>query len=85
MRKTVLIAGASFFMATIGSLSAEETQGVIQAVDPLTRQVLLEGGTTVVVSEGIPIESLQPGLEVLVTFEQDTNGNNVATRIELPQ
>ena len=24
-------------------------------------------------------------IEVLVTFEEDTNGNNVATRIELPQ
>ena len=84
MRKELLVAGA-LIIATFGSVSAEDMQGVVQAVDTATRQLLLEDGTIVLVSEGVAIEALQPEQEVLVSFEENASGEKVATQIQLSQ
>ena len=82
--KALLIAGA-LIVATFGSVSAEDMVGVILAVDTVTRHMLLEGGAVVVVSESIPIKTLQPGQEVLVSFEENASGEKVATQVQLTQ
>ena len=84
MIKALFIAGA-LVVATFGSVSAEDMQGVIQAVDTGTRQVILADGTIILVSESIAIETLQPGQEVLVTFEENASGEKVAAQVQPTQ
>ncbi len=83
MRKTLFLA-ATLMVATLGSAFAEDMQGVIQAVDPATRQMLFEDGTIFVVSEGVAMEELQPGLEIVVSFDESATGEKVVTQIQLP-
>ena len=80
-----LIVAAALFVATLGSVSAAEVVGVIQDVDPATRQVKLEDGTIILASASLAIETLRPGQEVIVTFEENAAGEKVATQIQLTQ
>lgn len=80
MRKVLALLSAVAFLGSAGLALAEEASGVIQIVDPATRTLQLEDGTTFVVSEGVPIEELQPGTEVTVSYEE-TDGMMTATSV----
>jgi translation initiation factor IF-1 len=74
-----ILATAIASLAFIGAAYAATVEGVVQSVDPATRTVTLEDGTSVVAAEGVAIEELAPGAKVTVTLEDGTTN---ATAIE---
>jgi len=63
------------------ALSAE-IQGKVKTVDTGDRVVTLEDGTRISVPDGIALDSLQEGAEVIVSYEE-RDGKNQATNIEM--
>ena len=57
---------------------AGEVQGTIAQVDPDARTMVLETGEAFTLAETVDVETLQPGVAVLVTF---TDGTTEATEI----
>jgi hypothetical protein len=80
MKKILALLSTVAFLGAAGIASAEEASGVIQTVDPAARTLQLEDGTIFMVSEGVPLEELQPGTEVTVSYEE-TDGNMTATSV----
>jgi len=80
MRKVLATLSTVALLGFAGSALAEEASGKISTVDPTSRMIQLEDGTSFTVSEGVAIESLQPGTEVTVSYEEQ-NGENVATEV----
>jgi hypothetical protein len=66
-------------LLSVGAAAAAEATGKIQSIDMTTRALVLEDGTTLSVAEGIEIDTLQPGDEVKVVYEEGADGENVAT------
>ena len=50
-------------------------------MDPQSRTIILDDGNTYTVSQGVALESLRPGSEVTVSFEEQ-GGQKVVTEIE---
>jgi len=73
------VAVAAFLFA--GAAIADEASGTIEAVDPVSRTITLDDGSSFNVSEEVMIEALQPGTEVMVSFEEDANGQMVAREV----
>ena len=59
--------------------NAEDASGKIATVDQSV--IVLEDGTALAVGEGVSVEGLEPGMEVMVSFE-DQGGQLVATGIQ---
>jgi hypothetical protein len=80
MKKVLAALSTAVLLGFAGSALAEEASGKITSVDPASRMIQLEDGTSFTVSEGVAIESLQPGTEVTVSYEEQ-DGKNVATEV----
>ena len=79
-------------MFTLGGVAlAGETLGTIQAINPTTKEVLLDNGSTLAVDQGTKImvkgkegdlEDLKAGDQVRASF-QEKDGKNVATTLNV--
>jgi hypothetical protein len=64
------------------ALAAQKTvESTILSVDPAGQTFTLLGGLTLTVSPTVSTESLQPGEDVTVTYQDDGNGDPVATAV----
>jgi len=83
MKKIIATTVAS--LAFIGAAYAATVEGVVQSVDPATRTITLQDGTSVTASETVSADvlaSLAAGTKVQVTVEDGTTN---ATAIEVAQ
>jgi len=80
MRKTIAVLTVLTGLGLTSAALAEDASGKIQAVDPAARTILLEDGSTFVLAEGVAMDSLQPGTEVKVSYEE-TDGQKTATEV----
>ena len=71
MKKILATAAAS--LAFMGMAYAATVEGVVQMVDPATRTVTLDDGTTFRAPEGAAIEQIAVGAKIRVTVD-DTTG-----------
>ena len=55
-----------------------------QAVDPATRTLTLEDGNSFVLGDAVAIDSLQPGSDVTVSYEEK-DGQKTATEVKPAQ
>jgi hypothetical protein len=81
MKKILATAIAS--LALMGVAFAATVEGKVQSVDPATRTITLEDGTSVIACDKVPVEvlaSLSAGSKVKVTTE---DGSSTATSVEL--
>ena len=62
--------------------SADEMQGKIESVNKEQGMIVLENGEALWLAEGVSIESLYPGTEVKVTFEEREDGEKYIGVIE---
>ena len=64
------------FLGTPGVASAEEATGTVEGVDLQSRMIVLDDGSVFAVTEGIALETLRPGSEVTVSYEE-TDGQKL--------
>jgi Cu/Ag efflux protein CusF len=84
MRKTLAVLSVLSILGTAGAALAEEAMGKIQAVDPATRTLTLEDGSSFVLGEAVAIDALQPGSDVTVSYEEK-DGQKTATEVKPAQ
>jgi len=84
MRKTLAVLSVLSILGTAGAALAEEAMGKIQAVDPATRTLTLEDGNSFVLGDAVAIDSLQPGSDVTVSYEEK-DGQKTATDVKPAQ
>lgn len=83
MNKLITALTAAAMAISVGvAMAAEQARGTIEAVDPATKQIVLDSGATFQLSEGVPMANLQPGQEVVVSYE-NRDGKQTVTRIEV--
>jgi hypothetical protein len=80
MRKTLAVLSVLSILGSAGAALAEEAMGKIQAVDPATRTLTLEDGNSFILGEAVAIDSLQPGSDVTVSYEEK-DGQKTATQV----
>ena len=80
MKKLVAPLAALAFAFSISVAHADQASGKIATFDPSSSTLVLEDGTTFTVTEGLPMEGLQPGTEVTVSFEEQ-GGQLIATEV----
>ncbi len=80
MKKILAPVAALAFALSISAAQADEAAGKIASVDPAQGTIVLEDGTAFTVMEGLSMEGLEPGTDVLVSFE-DKDGQLVATEV----
>src|SRR5688572_29218489 len=80
MKKTLVAISVAAFLGAAGAALAEEAKGKIQAVDPAAKTITLEDGTTYTLAEGVMVDTLQPGTEVTVSFEEK-DGTKTASSV----
>lgn len=80
MRKVIIALSTAVFLGATGSALAEDVSGTIQAVDPAARTIQLEDGSIFTVAESVAMEALQPGTEVMVSYEE-ADGLKTATSV----
>jgi Protein of unknown function (DUF1344) len=80
MRKTLAILSVLSILGTAGVALAEEAMGKVQAVDPATRTLTLEDGSSFILGEAVAIDTLQPGTDVTVSYEEK-DGQKQATQV----
>lgn len=83
MKKTVtaFLVGAAL-VATPLTAFAGEGQGVIESIDPATRTIILQDGTTWVAAEEINLDELMSGDAVTVEFEDGTTNLTSVEKVE---
>lgn len=64
------------FLGAPGVASAEEATGTVEGIDLQSRMIVLDDGTIFAVDQGIALETLRPGSEVTVSYEE-TEGQKV--------
>ncbi|HEX6092163.1 MAG TPA: DUF1344 domain-containing protein [Dongiaceae bacterium] len=84
MRKTLAVLSVLSILGSAGAALAEEAMGKIQAVDPATRTLTLEDGSSYILGEAVAIDSLAPGSDVTVSFEEK-DGQKTATEVKPAQ
>ena len=84
MRKTLAVLSVLSILGTAGAALAEEAMGKIQAVDPATHTLTLEDGNSFILGEAVAIDSLQPGSDVTVSYEEK-DGQKTATEVKPAQ
>jgi Cu/Ag efflux protein CusF len=80
MRKTLAVLSVLSILGSAGAALAEEAMGKIQAVDPATRTLTLEDGSSFILGDAVAIDSLQPGSDVTVSYEEK-DGQKTATQV----
>lgn len=82
MHKLMVTAGAAALLgaSSLIALAAEAT-GAIASLDASVGTVTLDNGQTFMLSGSIDAASLQIGDRVLVTYEENANGDITATTI----
>ena len=70
MKKFVATLAAS--VAMIGFAYAGEAEGTVASVDAESSTVTLESGESFVAQEGVDIDSIAPGSQVRITYDDDT-------------
>lgn len=80
MKNLFAVLTAVLFLGAAGAALADEATGKIQAVDPTSRAIQMEDGTIFTVAEGVAMDALQPGTEVMVSFEEK-DGQKTATAV----
>jgi len=84
MRNLVSAALAGVMLTgTVFAAFAGEGEGVVAAVDPATRMLTLEDGSTWTAAEGVDLESLAPGDAVMVTYEDGTTTVTAVEKTEM--
>ena len=78
MNKLVAPFAALAFVFSVAIAHADETAGKVAVVDSST--LILEDGTTFTIAEGVSMEGLEPGTEVMVSFEEQ-DGQLIATEV----
>ena len=81
MKKLLATMSTIAVLSLSGAALAEESSGKIEAMDPQSRTIILDDGNTYTVSQDVALESLRPGSEVTVSFEEQ-GGQKVVTEIE---
>jgi len=84
MRKTLAVLSVLSILGSAGVALAEEAMGKIQAVDPATRTLTLEDGSSFILGEAVAIDALQPGSDVTVSYEEK-DGQKTATEVKPAQ
>jgi len=79
---TGFIAAALLFIA--GQAFAGQTEGLIKKIDKDAMTLTLDDGKTYKLNAEMDVDSLQPGMEVVIAFDV-TGGQNVITDMELPE
>lgn len=74
-----ILASAATLMALITSSFAGEVSGTVAVVDPEQRTLTLETGEVFTLADEVSLEGIQPGVNVMVTFDDATTE---ATAIE---
>ena len=82
MNKLLGVLVAAAFIGTAGIASAEEATGTVEGVDLQSRMIVLDDGTVFAVSEGIALETLRPGSEVTVSYEE-TDGQKMVNNLTI--
>lgn len=82
MNKLLGVLVAAAFIGTAGIASAEEATGTVEGVDLQSRMIVLDDGTVFAVSEGIALETLRPGSEVTVSYEE-TDGQKMINNLTI--
>ena len=78
--KTLATALAMVAMLALAGLAqAAETSGRIISMD--ANMMILEDGTAITIPEGLDVSALQPGAEVMVSY-QERDGQKVATEVQ---
>ncbi len=72
MKRSLSVITAVAMLGLSGVASADEATGRIEAMDVQTRTILLDDGQAYVLSEDVAIESLQPGTEIKVSYEEES-------------
>jgi Protein of unknown function (DUF1344) len=80
MRKTLAVLSVLSILGTAGVALAEEAMGKVQAVDPASRTLTLEDGSSFILGEAVAIDTLQPGTDVTVSYEEK-DGQKTATQV----
>ncbi len=80
MNKLVAPFAAIAFVFSIAIAQADATAGKIAQVDTAAGSITLEDGTTFTIAEGVSMEGLEPGTEVMVSFEEQ-DGQLIATEV----
>ncbi len=70
MKKFIATLAAS--AAMIGFAYAGEAEGTVATVDAETSTIVLETGETFVAQEGVDVDSLAPGTQVRITYDDTT-------------
>ena len=81
MKNLLAVLTAVLFLGAAGIALADEAKGKVQTVDPATRTIQLDDGTMYTVAEGVALDTLKPGTEVTVSFEEK-NGQKTATDVK---
>jgi uncharacterized protein DUF1344 len=61
---------------------AGEISGKIQSIDPAERTIVLDDGSKLLVSEGVPLDGLKEGANVKASYEE-RDGKMIATSLEV--
>jgi Cu/Ag efflux protein CusF len=69
------------FLLSIGVAAADEAKGTVISVNEQSRTIVLDDGAMYTLGEGISSQTLQPGDEVLVSFEEQA-GQKVVTEVK---
>lgn len=80
MKKIFAGIAALAMLGGVGAASADEASGTIEAMDVQSRTILLDDGNAYIVSDSVALESLEPGTEVKVSYEE-RNGQKVANEV----
>lgn len=74
-----IVSSAAALLALMGTAYAAEVEGVVQTVDPSTRQITLDTGESFTAPEDAALDEMAPGDKIKVTVD-DSSG--AATAIE---
>ncbi|MFN3550147.1 MAG: copper-binding protein [Mesorhizobium sp.] len=74
-----IASSAAALLALMGTAYAAEIEGVVQTVDPSTRQITLDTGQSFTAPEDAVLDEMAPGDKIRVTVD-DSSG--AATAIE---
>ena len=80
MRKLLTALSGLALLLAVGIANAEDAKGVVKEINITEAWVLLEDGTRFVLAEGVTIEEMKAGDEVVVTYEMK-EGKKIATEV----
>ena len=92
MKKMLMVVLVAF-LAMAGAAAAADVEGKIQSLDPAGNQLVLEDGTTLVLTEDttmtmdgnwVKLDELKEGAKVKASY-QEKDGKNVAETVEVSE